>query len=311
MPDTAKSVRIVFSGASVTADGGVTASAANLILAGGQQHEASAASANLCCTGSDIQDHPVPTPLVLGGGGDTENHGVTESGTVVALSAAGEDFHGDTANERYELFHALNDAEFDWAHPDVTFTTLPHTTAGNYGANGLHRFVLRRRNLWGLSDRNVAEQVFNILGGVQIARPPSAVIRPRLEQVYHAPWHVVHIRGEYYAGQDPDNPASYFWMWYETDGSTPANPRQNMYEPTDVLAMNNLVGTARILMYDVGIRATNGQIVKAYVAAATGPTLATGVCGTISDLLTLTVNTQPPVAPVHKGIRHLRSERTR
>lgn len=314
MPDTAKNHELVLSLAGLTADGGVTDSALTLALVAGQEHPASAGSFNLGLVLADVQENAAPLKLGLGVGGATEHHGVTVSGAAAALSLSADDFGSDPALAGYELFHALNNAEFDFSAPAETFTSLPHITAANYGADGVHRFVVRRRNVWGLTDQNQTETAFDVVNGFAVQRP-RAVLRPHLEQRFTITRNVIYANAYYYREQDSPTVENYiakfpsglwFWVWFTDDGSDP-DPDL----PADLdAAMSAVAGQARVLHLMIDPTPANGQVFKAFIAAATGPKNdGTAVHGELSPLLTLTANTSALTAPTRREIRHQRRNR--
>lgn len=226
------------------------------------------------------------------------------AGTIQAIVAcnATQDTHGrDPGLSRYELFHALDGAPFDFSTPDETFASLPHTTSSTFTGNGKHRFVVRRRNAYNRVDSGRREHVIYVRQTNQSwPGPPSAPYDCRVGQ-YDTRYAT--FRAHYYPLLDPpDRRATHFAFWYTTDGGGfPGGT------PADTEAMRTIVdGVAVLATHYKGEALPDEAVLRAWFAVYF---LEPGVGIQYSDLIeapSITIDWDVPDPPVLRRVGHLR-----
>lgn len=137
------------------------------------------------------------------------------------MSASGLYRVADPAVARYELYRGLGGADPDFdAAPLATFTALPFVTP--VLADGTHRFVVRRRNRYGLLSQNTQATQIIVDSSVEYPRPPSP---PSEVAATASSGGTVTIAARYADLADVVDDVSYAadtWLIYlTTDGSDP------------------------------------------------------------------------------------------
>jgi len=124
--------------------------------------------------------------------------------------------------------------------PTYTFSILPYETPAITG-EGVHYFVLRRRNQWGLVSRNTWATLIELnADDDEIMRAPS---EPAFVQISPIADGAVRVEAVYYYGADDDRQADQ-WLLYVTDDG--GDPDPDVDEPI-VIDMNKRDGAARLV----------------------------------------------------------------
>ena len=141
---------------------------------------------------------------------------------------------------RYELFHALGAPPDLTGSPTYTFSSLPYETPTITG-EGVHYFILRRRNEWGLVSQNTWTTLIELdSDDDEIMRAPS---EPASVQVSPIADGAVQIEAVYYYSADDDRQADQ-WLIYVTDDGSDPDPDTD--EPI-VVDMAKRDGMARLI----------------------------------------------------------------
>jgi hypothetical protein len=187
----------------------------------------------------------------------------------------------DDSLDRYELFKGEAGAEPDLtAAPWETFASRPHVTAA-LSYPGDYRFVLARRNRYGLLSRNVKSWALQLDGvGAQVTTPPGAPVNQAIEAGALGAFRVA---AEYDYRADGALAAD-AWLVYLATGGADPDPGVDVPE---VVAMSK-VGALAVLDWDsvafpegtsgkvlVRVRRTGLPAVDSENTAISGPAVAT------------------------------------
>ena len=261
---------------------------------------------------SGKQQHKRPAIATAVVSGTTVHHRKTLGQVAVATAVvSGSVDHNRPSIARYELYHAIGDSPFDWAHPAETYTSLPHTTSATFLTPGKHRFCLRELNAYGYSSENWNEHVVWVRpnGEQVLCHEPSPPQGNALEQTGVDGWTVGAIYETWW--ENSIYWANHWNLYVTTDGTIPDpdSPTTTWWpyalapqvEPYVLPPAGRYVLSAG----DTGL--ANGTVVK----ARSRMTLDLGTWGLQlhsewTDILTLTINDSGPPAPVNLGIDYYR-----
>ncbi|HEX8913192.1 MAG TPA: hypothetical protein VF796_12605, partial [Humisphaera sp.] len=204
---------------------------------------------------------------------------------AVSVAVAGHYRVADPAVEGYELYRGV-DAEPDLdAAPWATAAALPIETPP-LAPGHTYRFVLRRRNRWGLASANAGSTAVRVDGGgAELPAPPSAPFEVTAAALAGG---VVEIRAFYDAAADGDLTADLWLVYVRTDGT---DPDPGTDAPVEV-AVVEADGVAK-LVYETAALAA-GTVVTAIVRTRrSGPPDADS---TNADVVTATATVAGPPA---------------
>lgn len=193
----------------------------------------------------------------------------------------------EEAEDAYELYYA-QDGEPDLeGDPWETFASLPHETAAISGA-GVHNFVLRARNKWGLRSQNLdAWSVELDAEGAEVPPRPSA---PGGIAVTPAANGAVRVTASYLYHPDGANAAD---QWY----LSVTDPPDTDYETIDMVKVG---GIARLDWTSASYGDANELSVLVQTKQSTGRTSAN------DTPVDCTTSTAGPPAPSPKAYQHRR-----
>lgn len=225
---------------------------------------------------------PAPPALSPDGGGGFVRWGPPSPTTLAVgvLSAVGYYRVADPAVEGYQLYRGV-DADPDLAAaPWETFAALPHD-APALAPGHAYRFVLRRRNRWGLASHNAdATEVVVDGGGVLVPPPPSA---PYEVAAAATAGGTVTLTARYRPLADGVRAADQWLVYLTADGSTP-DPATDAPATVQIDAS---LGYARLSYATAPL--AEGTVVKALVRVRrSGPPAADSVnAGVVTATATL------------------------
>jgi hypothetical protein len=186
---------------------------------------------------------------------------------------------------RYELFIGV-DAAPDFATPAATFADLPHDT-DPLTPGHVYQFVLRRRNRYNLSSRNVSAWTLDLsAGAIANASPPAP---PSFSAAVTAGGTVT-ISGQYAYASDLANQADEWLLYFTTTG---IDPDPNTATPLTGI-MRKADGIARFSYTTSALAASTNVRVLLRVRRNGTP----DVDSTNTLAIAVTVTTDGPPAPV-------------
>lgn len=123
----------------------------------------------------------------------------------------------DSTLDRYEIYRGV-DGPVSYASPFETFTTLPHVTAA-LAASHRYRFVLRKRNRYGLLSQNLDTWSIELdAQGNQVFTKPSAPVQIEVTPATNG---AISVKALYFYLADGDDAATEFLIYLTSNGANP------------------------------------------------------------------------------------------
>jgi len=239
----------ILSQMSIVCSGGSSLEPQVVASCSGRSNVTFATFSSLCSGRSDVDR--IVTANITGSSGITRNY----TPSVPGVSTI------ETSTVEYRLYHRIgaevNDSDFS-STPFRTFAALPEAFALT-GA-GIHYFVLRRANRYGMESQNIEQSIIELdATNTQLTLIPSA---PKYVSISPIGQSKLRLNAYYIYGEDSGREATHFRAWVNF-GVAPADPDPDIDVAIETVAMIKSDGVAKYELIS-GVL-PEGNIVKAVV----------------------------------------------